>query len=216
MIPAHKRIEDIGAPNCCKTRIVSMIATVVLAMVFGIVATAAIKIQTASAGLDTFDVAERARSPNVAVEPAPQPVSATVYVWGGRMTVGEQAIPETTRLGYVAGPDGLNSAGSLLNPRFSYGDVDYTIQALLSEQTADPEHRLVLKADKPLPAHLGLYIGDDRFLVDEAETSEFEGVSHAWTLDRDLGWTEGQIMYLALLEPTRHEFEDGLAGGSTS
>ena len=216
MIPAHKRIGDIGAPNCCKTRVLSMIATVALAMVIGIVAIAAIKVQTASAHLEAFDVAVRAQNPNVAAEPAPQPVFATVYAWAGRMTVGEEENSEGVRLGYVAGPDGVNSAGSLLNPRFSYGDVDYTIQALFYEQTADPEYRLVLKVDKPLPAHLRLYIGDDLFLVDEAETSEFEGVSHFWTLDRDLGWTEGQIMYLVLLEPSHQEIEDGLVGRSTA
>ena len=216
MASAHKQTGDFVALDCCRKRILSMVATVALAMVLGIAAAAAINIQHASAQSAASNGANLVNNPDVGAEPAPRSVSGAVYVWAGMLTVGDATNSEAVRLGYVPDPDGQNSTGSLRNKTFSYGGVDYKLQALYYEQTADDVERLVLKANKPLPTHLRLFVGSARFLVAESDASECDCAAHVWTLDRDLGWTAGETMYLALLEPTREEIEQGLVGRVTA
>ena len=216
MVSAYKRTGDHSVLNCSRKRIPSMIVTLALALVLVMVATAAIKIPHASAQFDASGSVELAKYQDATAGPTAQSVAATVYVWAGMMTVGDATNSEAVRLGYVPGPDGQNGAGSLLNETFSYDGVDYTLHALYYERTADDGERLVLKSDKLLPTHLRLFISSDRFLVAESDASECDCAAHVWTLDRDLGWTAGETMYLALLEPTREEIEQGVVSRVTA
>ena len=141
--------------------------------------------------------------------------SATVYVWAARLVVGTATDSVTTYTGYI--PDHVDQGRvSSLNPKtFTYGDVDYTIQALFLQQVIGGFQQLVFHADQRLPDHLILYVGNDSFSVSESVVMGSESNMHAWRLDEDLGWTAGQVEYPVLLESTGDQIEFGTMQPST-
>ena len=209
MVPANNRAQKVNhenGPRQVNLRLIVMLAAV---LALGVVAIAAIRIQHVSAHADTPDSPTGRESREVTGGQASETVFASVYVWAARMTVGEATDSEVTRLGYVPDATEPNSQGSLENNTFSYVGVDYTAQALFYQRMTGGDQQLVFKTDKPLPEHLVLHVGSHRFFVCETDAPRSEGGAHVWTLDQDLGWTEGRTTYAALLEPTKQQIEQG-------
>ncbi len=59
--------------------------------------------------------------------------------------------------------------------------------------------------DRPLPEHLILTVGADRFFMFEASTMGYNDNTHLWSLDHDLGWSESDMHYATLSEAPYQE-----------
>ena len=54
--------------------------------------------------------------------------------------------------------------------------------------------------DRPLPEHLILTVGADRFFIFESSTMGDNDNTYLWLLDNDLGWSESDMHYATLAE----------------
>ena len=135
--------------------------------------------------------------------------AAGVYVWASHMTMGISARPSAVYLGYMQGTTERSAQGTLNPTTFTHGDVDYEVRALALRQKNDGGQHLVFSTNKRLPDNLTLHIGDHRFAVSESMEMGIWGQVRVWSVQGDLGWTDGQTAYVALLEPTAEEIVPG-------
>ncbi len=208
MVSTHKRTGDDGARTCCTKRILSMIAILALAAVLGILAAAMVQMQHVSANDDPqnsiYRTEQRDEFAGASLEDATLDID---YVWAASLTSENISDTTGTRLGYVSGADDRDEVGSLQPSQFTYDGEDYTVQALYYQQTPEGVHRLVLEADRPLPAQLILHIGSDQFFGCEFVVLGSETNTNVWTITRDLGWAAGRTTYAALFEPRTHQVQ---------
>ncbi len=208
MVAVHTRNGDIGARKCCKKRILSMIAVLVVAVILGIAAMATIKMQHVSANADPLVGVYSTEHQNASAGSPLQGIASDIeYVWAARMWI--EAVPDTQggRLGYVSRTDGRDEAGSLEPAGFTHDGEDYTVQALTYQRTSEGDHKLVFETDRPLPAQLLLHVGSDTFFGCEFVVLGSEGNTNVWTIARDLGWADGQVTYAVLFEPMAHQVQ---------
>ena len=177
-----------------RTGNIARLATLLMAvMALGTIAVVVSRSQTADAYVGVRDGNEsRARPAEYS--------AAEVYVWAGRLTVGESSDASATFLGYV--PDAADEAnrGSLARKTFHYQNVDHTVLALFHQRTTDGLQQLVLRANHRLPKHLILHTRDGRFPLSEATVMGERSSTHVWTIDEGPGWTRGQTTYVVLSE----------------
>ena len=208
MVSTHKGTENDGALNCCKKRILSMIAILVLAVALGIVATVMIRMQLVSANDDPQGSVYRAEQRDEFAGASLEDVTLGIdYVWAAGVTVEDISDSTGTRLGYVSGADDRDEVGSLQPSQFTHDGEDYTVQALYYRQTPEGAHQLVLAADRTLPAQLILHVGSDSFFGCEFVVLGSETNTNVWKITRDLGWAAGRTTYAALFEPRVHQVQ---------
>ena len=127
------------------------------------------------------------------------PIQPVETVWSANMVVGEASDPTVTYLGYAPplSPDG----GALDVTSFSHDGMDYTVTGLFLQEAISGFRQLVFDAGARLPDDLILKVGKDEFLVSESALYGIKQNIHGWVLDASLGWTEGQVIELELMEP---------------
>ena len=127
------------------------------------------------------------------------PIEPEVTVWSANMVVGEASDPTVTYLGYAPplSPDG----GALDVTSFSHDGMDYTVTGLFLQEAIGGFRQLVFDAGARLPDDLILKAGEDEFLVSESALYGINQDIHGWVLDDSLGWTDGQVIEVALMEP---------------
>ncbi len=120
-------------------------------------------------------------------------------VWEASLTVGEASNSNITYLGYAPplSPDG----GGLDVTTFSHDGVDHTVHSLYLQETPAGFRQLVMDADARLPEELVLKTGEDEFPVSESILFGLHQDFHGWRMDESLGWTEGQVIEVALMVP---------------
>lgn len=122
-------------------------------------------------------------------------------VWSAEMTVGTAAESRNPILVYT-GYFPLNSgtAGALDDTGFSHDGLDYNIRAIFEQEFSGTVHQLIFEADHPLHDNLVLQVDDDQFLVSESRVLGSGRNIHSWMLEESLGWEEGALMPIALME----------------
>ena len=129
MVAAYTQNGDVSERKCCKKRILSMIAILVLAVILGIVATATIRMQHASANADPLGSVYGIEHRD---EFAGSPLQGTTpeidYVWAAWITVEDVSDSTGTRMGYVSGTDDRDEGGSLEPAQFTHDGEDYTVR----------------------------------------------------------------------------------------
>lgn len=206
MIVAHTRSGDGGVRKCCKRRILSMIAILVLAIVLGIVAMATTWTQHAIANAHPLGALYGVEHHDEFGKPPLQPFAPEIeHVWWARLLTENSTDAAGIRSGYLSGTDNQDQVGRLTPSQFTYDGQDYTVQALYYRLTPEGDHKLVLESDRPLPTGLFLHVGSDRYFGCEFVVLGSEGNTNVWTIARDLGWADGLASFAALFEPRVHQ-----------
>ena len=117
-------------------------------------------------------------------------------VWSATLTVGMAADSTTTYLGYSSDP--TLESGGLDVETFEHEGVTYTVEDLFIQQVGS-FRQLVLYAGNPLPEYMIFTAGDEEFDVADSNLLGLHQNIHAWRLDSDLGWEEGQTVEVSLL-----------------
>ena len=120
-------------------------------------------------------------------------------VWEANLTVGVASDSTITYLGYAPplSPDG----GDLDVTTFSHDGVDYTVRGIYLQESIGGFRQLIFDGGARLPEDLFLEVGDDQFLVSESNLYGLNQNFHGWVMDESLGWTEGQVIEVALMQP---------------
>lgn len=124
-------------------------------------------------------------------------------VWSGRMTAGVGSDSGTDIKGYHPGLSPV--IGQLILDTFEYGGEKYVVEGLYQQSTRRGGLQLVLAVNRPLPEHLILSVGANRFFIFDASTMGDNDNVYLWSLDKDLGWSEGDIRYATLAEAQYQE-----------
>ncbi len=119
-------------------------------------------------------------------------------VWSAKMMVGEESKSTLTYTGYI--PSLAPGIGHLTPDTFDYRGKEYVVEGLFQQAMTGGDTQLVLVADRPLPHHLLLSVGKDRFFVLAAKVTGRNKSTYVWILDTDMGWGRGDITYAALAE----------------
>ena len=127
--------------------------------------------------------------------------TAMETVWSAEITVGTAEDPGNPILVYT-GYFPLNSgtAGALDDTGFSHDGVDYDIRAIFEQGFSGTVHQLIFEADHPLHDNLVLQVDDDQFQVSESKALGSDRNIHSWMLEESLGWEEGALVPIALIE----------------
>ena len=118
----------------------------------------------------------------------------------------------TVGVGSDSGTDfkGYNSTqspgiGQLTPSTFDYLGKEYVVGGLYQQAMAGGKAQLVLMVDRPLPEHLILTVGANRFFIFEAmRMGDIDNI-YLWDLESDSGWSEGDIQYPTLAEALYQE-----------
>ena len=119
-------------------------------------------------------------------------------VWRAIMTVGMASDSTVTFLGYLPAFD--PPEGDLDDTSFSHDGVEYSVDGLFFQDDAGGVKQLVFDAEIQLPDDLVLRIGNREFPVSESLKLGSGGSIHAWRMDDSLGWIEGEVMRVRLLD----------------
>ena len=140
---------------------------------------------------------------------------ADTTVWSARMTVGfGETLDFPFQAGYYDVPEFLDDThwedmGSLDNPSFTRGGVDYTVAGIyyadLDTGIYNPKldcgsHCLFLQVDRYLPESLTLQVGDAQYDLLDADKQDWVEAVYIWPLEGFPGWSEGdevQVSFLA-------------------
>ena len=133
--------------------------------------------------------------------PDPTNASEMTEVWAATLTVGrtaDSANPIQVYTGYF--PLGSEYQGSLDDTTFTVNGMDYEVISVFEQQYGDSFRQLVFEVGEPLPDDLVLQVEDDQFNVSDSRRLGARRNIHAWTLEQSLGWEEGAVMPIALME----------------
>ena len=127
-------------------------------------------------------------------------------VWATTLTVGRMTGGTYTFYGYSANGDTYFGGTGVAD--FHYNWRDYTVKALYYQEDhyeedyyqddTSPQKQLVLDAGARLPDGLALRVDGNEFLISKSNVLSGEQTLHAWPLDEDPGWTEGQELNLEM------------------
>ena len=116
-------------------------------------------------------------------------------VWTADLVVGEASDSTRTYLGYM--PSMSPPEGELSSNTFTHDGVEYTILAIFYQEIGTVR-QLVLNTDRQLPDELALEFSGNKYPVADSLKLGTDGNIHAWRLDSDLGWAEGQQLEVGL------------------
>ena len=119
-------------------------------------------------------------------------------VWSTTLTVDRLTDDTNTYLGYAATGD--TNFGSVGDTHFHYKWRDYTVIALYYQENISTYKQLVIGADTRLPNGLALRVNGKTFRVSQSTVLGSDQNIHAWPLDEELGWTEGQELMVKMIK----------------
>ena len=147
-------------------------------------------------------------------------------VWATTLTVGRMTDGTYTFYGYAANGDTYFGGTGVAD--FHHNWRDYTVKALYYQEDnyqednyeedyyeedyyqedhyeedyyqddTSPQKQLVLDAGTRLPDGLALRVDGNEFLISKSNVLGSDRALHAWPLDEDPGWTEGQELNLKM------------------